>query len=120
MLDNYSGILALLTLSIAVPLLVILVGHQLGPRRPTPRKAEPYESGMTAIGPAQRRVAVKFYRIAVLFLLFDIQVVFMYLWAVLFRNTEAKAFLFVEMALFTLILLVGYVYAWRRGALEWD
>jgi NADH-quinone oxidoreductase subunit A len=120
MLDNYTGILVLGLVSISVPLLVIFIGHRFGPRRPTSRKAEPYESGMTAIGPAQRRVPVKFYRIAVLFILFDIEVIFMYPWAVLFLNTDRKMFLFIEMLIFAAILLVGYVYAWKTGALEWD
>jgi NADH-quinone oxidoreductase subunit A len=119
-LDNYTNILVLLIVSVALPFAVIFVGQRFGPRRPTARKAEPYESGMTAIGPAQRRVPVKFYRVAVLFILFDIEVVFMYPWAVLFLNVEEKAFLFVEMLVFMLILFVGYVYAWKAGALEWD
>ena len=117
---DYIHILILLAISTAIPSLAILLGHWLGPHRPTARKAEPYESGMTAIGPAQRRVPVKFYRIAVLFILFDIEVVFMYPWAVLFLNVSDKAFLFFEMLLFVAILLVGYVYAWKTGALEWD
>jgi len=120
MLDNYTGILVLAVVSVFIPLLAIFVGHRLGPRRPTLRKGEPYESGMTAIGPAQRRVPVKFYRIAVLFILFDIEVIFMYPWAVLFLNTERRAFLFMEMLVFVAVLFVGYVYAWRTGALEWD
>jgi NADH-quinone oxidoreductase subunit A len=120
MLDSYTGILALLVVSIAVPFLAIAIGHYFGPHRPTRRKAEPYESGMTSIGPAQRRVPLKFYRIAVLFILFDIEVVFMYPWAVLFLNVEEKTFLFVEMLVFMLILFIGYVYVWKTGALEWD
>lgn len=120
MAGGYTSIFVLLIVSIAIPTLAIILGHTFGPRRPSPRKAEPYESGMTAIGPAQRRVPVKFYRIAVLFILFDIEVIFMYPWAVLFLEVSDKAFLFVEMLVFMLILLVGYVYVWKSGALEWD
>jgi NADH-quinone oxidoreductase subunit A len=120
MLDNYLGILVLGIVSVSIPFLTIFIGHRIGPRRPNPRKAQPYESGMTAIGPAQRRVPVKFYRTAVLFILFDIEVIFMYPWAVLFLNADRRAFLFVEMLVFIAILLVGYVYAWKTGALEWD
>jgi NADH-quinone oxidoreductase subunit A len=120
MLDDYTGIFVLAIVSILVPFLTILIGHRLGPRRPTTRKAEPYESGMTAIGPAQRRVPVKFYRVAVLFILFDIEVIFMYPWAVLFLNIDQKQFLFVEMLIFVVVLFIGYVYAWKTGALEWD
>jgi NADH-quinone oxidoreductase subunit A len=121
MFDNYTGVLVLAVVSTVIPLLTIFLGHRFGPRRPTPQKAEPYESGMTAIGPAQRRVPVKFYRIAVLFIIFDVEVIFMYPWAVLFLEADdSQTFLFVEMLVFVLVLLVGYVYAWRIGALEWD
>lgn len=120
MLDSYVPILILGMVSIFIPSLTIVLGHRIGPHRPNARKAEPYESGMTAIGPAQRRVPVKFYRMAVLFILFDIEVVFMYPWAVLFLGTDSRVFLFLEMLIFVVILLVGYVYAWKAGALEWD
>jgi NADH-quinone oxidoreductase subunit A len=120
MLDEFAAIIVLGIVSVIVPLLVILVGHRLGPSRPSPRKAEPYESGMTAIGPAQRRVPVRFYRIAVLFILFDIEVIFMYPWAVLFLGADRRSFLFAEMLIFVVVLLVGYIYAWKTGALEWD
>jgi NADH-quinone oxidoreductase subunit A len=120
MLDNYTAILVLGIVTILIPFLTIFLGHRFGPRRPTPHKAQPYESGMTAIGPAQRRVPVRFYRIAVLFILFDIEVIFMYPWAVLFLHVESRSFLFFEMLVFVAILLVGYVYAWKTGALEWD
>ena len=118
--DSYTAILVLGTVSVAVAFLAILIGHRLGPRRPTPHKAEPYESGMTAIGPAQRRVPVRFYRIAVLFILFDVEIVFMYPWAVLFLKADNRTLLFLEMLVFVAVLLVGYVYAWKTGALEWD
>jgi NADH-quinone oxidoreductase subunit A len=120
MAGNYTSIFILLVVSVAIPTLAIMLGHLFGPRRPNPRKAEPYESGMTAIGPAQRRTPVKFYRIAVLFILFDIEVIFMYPWAVLFLKANDKVFLFIEMLIFMVILLVGYIYVWRSGALEWD
>jgi NADH-quinone oxidoreductase subunit A len=120
MLKDYTGIIALGIVSVIVPLLTVFIGQRFGPRRPTKAKSEPYESGMTAIGPAQRRVPVRFYRIAVLFILFDIEVIFMYPWAVLFFHVDDRTFLFVEMLVFVLVLLVGYVYAWKMGALEWD
>jgi NADH-quinone oxidoreductase subunit A len=120
MLSSYIYILILGAVSLVIAVLAVFIGHRIGPRRPNPRKSEPYESGMTAIGPAQRRVPVKFYRIAVLFILFDIEIIFMYPWAILFLNTDARTFLFVEMVIFVVVLLVGYVYAWSSGALEWD
>jgi NADH-quinone oxidoreductase subunit A len=120
MLSSYVYILILGAVSLAIASLTVLIGHRIGPRRPSPQKSEPYESGMTAIGPAQRRIPVKFYRIAVLFILFDIEIIFMYPWAILYLNTDARTFLFIEMAIFLIVLLVGYIYAWRSGALEWD
>jgi NADH-quinone oxidoreductase subunit A len=73
---------------------------------------------MTPLGPAQRRMPVKFYLVAVLFILFDIEVIFLYPWAVTFR--QLGLFGFIEMLVFVGILLIGYVYAWKKGALEWE
>lgn len=95
----------------------ILISALIGRRRPTVVKDSPYECGMEAIGSARIRFSVKFYIIAVLFILFDIEAVFMYPWAVVFR--DLKVFGFVEMAVFIGILAMGLVYVWRRGALNW-
>ena len=78
----------------------------------------PYESGMNPNGEGTRRMPVRFYLIAVLFILFDIEVVFFLPWAIVFR--ELKIFGLIEMIIFIIILLVGYVYAWKKGALEWE
>jgi NADH-quinone oxidoreductase subunit A len=78
----------------------------------------PYESGMRPIGPGHRRMPVRFYLVAVLFILFDIEVVFFLPWAVVFR--QLGLFGLVEMLIFIGILLVGYVYVWKKGALEWE
>ena len=118
MLINYLPILILLVISTVMGVVVIVLGTIIGPRRPTPRKLQPYESGMTPIGPAQRRFPIKFYLIAVLFILFDVEIIFLYPWAVVFR--QLGWFGFVEMLVFVGILLVGYIYAWRQGALEWE
>ena len=83
----------------------------------------PYESGMNPIGPGTRRIPVRFYLIAVLFILFDIEVVFFIPWALVFNNFVKAGqglFMLAEMSVFIGILLVGYVYAWKKGALEWD
>jgi NADH-quinone oxidoreductase subunit A len=108
----------LLILSTGLALLVVGLGHWLGPRRPTSRKSMPYESGMRPIGPGTRRMPVRFYLIAVLFILFDVEVVFFLPWAVVFR--QLGVFGLVEMGIFIVILLVGYLYAWKSGALEWE
>jgi NADH-quinone oxidoreductase subunit A len=118
MLQEYLPIVVLLVLATGLAGLVVLIGHWFGPRRPTPRKEMPYESGMRPIGPGTRRMPVRFYLVAVLFILFDIEVVFFLPWAVVYK--KLGVFGLVEMLIFILILLVGYVYAWKKGALEWE
>jgi NADH-quinone oxidoreductase subunit A len=118
MLNEYLPIAILLILSAGLAVLVVAIGHLFGPRRPTERKSMPYESGMRPIGPGTRRMPVRFYLIAVLFILFDIEVVFLLPWAVVFR--QLGLFGLVEMFIFIIILLVGYIYAWKTGALEWE
>jgi NADH-quinone oxidoreductase subunit A len=118
MLYQYLPIAILLIISAGLAGLVVLIGHSFGPHRPTKRKMVPYESGMRPIGPGTRRMPVRFYLIAVLFILFDIEVVFFLPWAVVFR--QLGLFGLVEMFIFILILLVGYIYAWKKGALEWE
>jgi len=118
MLSEYLPIAILFLLSIGLAGLVVVIGHLFGPRRPTERKSAPYESGMIPIGPGTRRMPVRFYMVAVLFILFDIEVVFFLPWAVAFR--KLGLFGLIEMFVFVFILLVGYVYAWKKGALEWE
>ena len=118
MLTNYIPILILLLISTGLALIIIALSSLMGPRSPTARKASPYESGMVPIGQAMRRFPAKFYLIAVLFILFDIEIIFLYPWAIVFR--KLKLFGLIEMVIFILILLVGYVYVWKRGALEWE
>jgi len=118
MLTDYLPIAVLVTLATLLAFLVVGIGHLFGPRRPTARKSQPYESGMTPYGPGQRRVPLRFYLVAVLFILFDIETVFLLPWAVVLRELRISGL--VEMAVFIAILLVGYLYAWKRGALEWE
>ena len=118
MLVEYIPIAILLIVASALAALVIVLGTVLGPRRPSFRKQSPYESGMMPIGPGTRRMSIRFYLVAVLFILFDVEVIFFYPWAVNFR--ALGVFGFVEMLVFVGILLVGYIYIWKKGALEWD
>lgn len=118
MLNEFIPIIVLTVLAAILAGLVVLIGFLFGPRRPTKRKGMPYESGMRPIGPGARRMPVRFYLVAVLFILFDIEVVFLLPWAVVFR--QLGLFGLVEMLIFIVILLVGYVYAWKKGALEWE
>jgi NADH-quinone oxidoreductase subunit A len=116
--SDYLPIAFLILLSTGLAFLVIALGHLFGPRRPTSRKNEPYESGMQPYGPGRRRMPVHFYLVAVLFILFDIEIVFILPWAVILR--ELKVTGLIEMFIFVGILLIGLVYAWKIGALEWE
>ena len=118
MINEYLPILILIILASILAGMVVAIGHLFGPRRPSQRKLQPYESGMIPIGPGTRRIPVRFYLIAVLFILFDIEVIFFFPWAVVFRRLGL--FGLVEMLIFILILTVGYFYAWKKGALEWE
>jgi NADH-quinone oxidoreductase subunit A len=118
MLIEYVAIGVLIALTVVVAVLAITLGILFGPKRPTSRKSAPYESGMTPLGPGNRRMPVRYYLVAVLFILFDIEVVFFLPWAVSFR--QLGLFGLIEMIIFIVILLVGYIYAWKRGALEWE
>jgi NADH-quinone oxidoreductase subunit A len=113
---------------------MVVMAQLIGPKRRGPIKHATYESGMELLGDTQRRFNVRFYIVAVLFLLFDIEVVFLWPWAVLYRASAmadepiadlggmavGKDFLLVGGGLFLLILLVGFVYEWRKGAFRWD
>ncbi|GAC1442947.1 MAG: NADH-quinone oxidoreductase subunit A [Chloroflexota bacterium] len=90
----------------------------VGPYRPTREKLAPYESGMTEIQPPRQRFPIKFYVIAMLFLLFDLEALSFYPWAVLLRPLHFAGF--VEMLIFILVLVVGYIYIWKKGALDWE
>jgi NADH-quinone oxidoreductase subunit A len=118
MLNDYLPILILFILATALGFLVIIIGAVIGPRRPSIRKAAPYESGMIPYGPGTRRFSIRYYLVAVLFILFDIETVFFLPWAVVFR--QLGWFALIEMLVFVGILLIGFVYVWKKGALEWE
>jgi NADH-quinone oxidoreductase subunit A len=107
---------------------VLLIGlsHLLAPRKPTVLKDSPYESGMPPLGSAHERFSVKFYLVAMLFIIFDIETVFLIPWGAIYFTGSGAAggpstgFLLAEMLVFMLILAVGYVYVWKRGALQWN
>jgi NADH-quinone oxidoreductase subunit A len=92
----------------------------LGPKRPTDVKLAPYESGKLPIGPARPRFPIHYYLYAVLFILFDIEVVFLFPWAAVFRDLSPRWAGLVEAGVFVLILVLGLVYVWKKGGLEWD
>ena len=115
---EYVAIALMVVLSTVVALIAIGLGTLFGPNKESAAKAMPYESGMTPYGEGTRRMPIRFYLIAVLFILFDIEVVFFLPWAIVFR--QLGLFGLIEMVIFIMILLVGYVYAWKKGALEWE
>ena len=115
---EYVAIALMVVLSTLVALIAIGLGTIFGPKKESAVKAMPYESGMNPYGEGTRRMPVRFYLVAVLFILFDIEVVFFLPWAIVFR--QLGLFGLIEMVIFIVILLVGYVYAWKKGALEWE
>ena len=118
MLLEYLPILILVVLAAAFAVGSIVVSAVLGPRRPDPEKLSPYECGMEPVGSARERFSVKFYLVAMLFIIFDMEIVFLYPWAVVFQ--QLRLFGLVAMGTFLLVLLVGYFYVWKKGGLEWD
>jgi NADH-quinone oxidoreductase subunit A len=125
MLQPYLPFLILLAFVILNAAGMLVLSHFAGPRRPTAVKEAPYESGMPPLGSAHERFSVKFYLVAMLFIVFDIETVFLIPWAAIFQSGPGSGgpgmgFLLVEMLVFLVILFVGYIYVWKRGAFEWN
>lgn len=116
--DPYFSVLLLLLVGVGMSMAFVFLSQALGPKRYDPVKYSVYECGVDPLTSASVRVSVKFYLVALLFILFDLEAAFLYPWAVLFR--ELGWFGFVEMAIFVVILLAGLLYAWKKGALEWQ
>ena len=116
-MQGWLSILIMIALGAGFALISVLLSHVLGPRKPTPEKLAPYECGMPPVGDARERQSVKFYLVAMIFLLFDIEVAFLYPWAMALRDLGWPGF--VQVVLFVVLLLFGYVYVWRKGALDW-
>jgi NADH-quinone oxidoreductase subunit A len=114
---NYLPLLIHFLVALALAGAIVLLSYLIGYRRPTRAKMAPYECGMTPVGDARGRFSVKFYLVAMLFILFDIEAVFLYPWAVILRSL--KMFGFWEMLVYIGIMLVGFFYVWKKGALDW-
>jgi NADH-quinone oxidoreductase subunit A len=114
----YLPLLVIFAVAAVIVLALLLVASKLGPRSTNPAKAEPFESGNPPRGDARIRFSVRFYLIAMLFLIFDLEVVFLYPWAIYFR--QLGTFGLVQMGIFLVILTIGYIYVWKKGALDWD
>jgi len=115
---DYLPILILIVLAVAMSAIAIALSAFLGPRKANREKSAPYESGMAPIGDARLRFSIKYFVVAILFILFDVETIFLYPWAVYMR--QLRLFGLAEMVVFLAILFVGYLYAWRKGGLEWD
>jgi NADH-quinone oxidoreductase subunit A len=117
-LNDYLPLAVLLGIALFLAVLLPILSLNLGPQRPSKRKEIPYESGMIPIGAAQRRLPVKFYRIAVLFILFDVDIILLIPWAVTFRRLGYYGL--VAMLIFMVIFILGDAWVWKKGVLEWE
>lgn len=118
MLIEYVPILLFIVAAVLFAGGSVLLSSLMGPRRPSRVKLEPYECGIAPVGLARERFSIKFYLVAMLFIIFDIEIIFLVPWAVIYR--ELGWFAFLEMGAFLLVLVLGLLYVWRKGGLEWD
>ena len=123
-LEQYLPVLLFILVGVAVGVIPQALGYILGPNRPDAEKNSPYECGFEAFEDARMKFDVRYYLIAILFILFDLEIAFLFPWATIFKDIVAaesiKLFGFIEMLVFVAILVIGYVYAWAKGALEWE
>ncbi len=117
-MNEYIAILMMIALAAATSIGILVATTLIGPKKSFPEKMEPFECGESQLVSPKLRFSVKFYLVALFFVIFDIEAVFLYPWAVLFK--ELGLFGFVEMMIFIAILAVGLIYVWKRGALEWE
>ena len=115
---KYTPVIVLFLLAFAIPVIMLFIAGKTGPRQPSQRKMTPFECGIDTDADSRHRYSVRFFLVALLFIIFDIEAVFIYPWAVIFR--ELGLFGFIEMAIFLGMLLLGLFYVWKKGALEWE
>ena len=118
MLEQYFPILLFIIVGLGLGVLLLSVGSLLAPSKPDPQKLSPYECGFEAFEDARMKFDVRYYLVAILFILFDLEIAFLFPWAVVLQDVGFEGF--VAMMIFLLILIVGFVYEWKKGALEWD
>ena len=118
MLAEYFPILLFIAVGLAVGVVPMVLGRLLGPHRPDPEKLSPYECGFEAFEDARMKFDVRYYLVAILFILFDLEIAFLFPWAIVIKDIGLAGFL--AMMLFLAILTVGFVYEWMKGALEWE
>jgi NADH-quinone oxidoreductase subunit A len=117
-LDNYAGLLLMFILACGLAGALIVLSAVIGRHKRTREKDQPYECGIRPTGDAREPISVQFYMVALVFILFDIEAIFLYPWALVYH--DLKLFGFVEMVLYIIILLAGYIFLWKKGALDWN
>ncbi len=118
---DYIPVLIMMLAGTLIGGVVMVISTLLGPKNPNPKKDMPFECGVPPVGDARHRFSVRFYLVAILFLLFDVEAIFFFPWAVVYKQyLSVNSFILMEMAVYVLILLVGYIYVLRKGALEWE
>jgi NADH-quinone oxidoreductase subunit A len=117
-MEGFTPILIMIGLGVGFAAGSVLLSQFVGPSHPTPEKSAPYECGMPPVGDARERQSVKFYLVAMIFLLFDIEVAFLYPWAIAFRDLGMVGFW--QIVTFFGLLVTGYIYVWRKGAFDWS
>ena len=118
MLENYIAILIFIVIGLGLGAMMIMAGAMLGPHRPDSEKQSPYECGFEAFEDSRMKFDVRYYLVAILFIIFDLEIAFLFPWAVVLN--EIGMFGFLAMMVFLAILVVGFIYEWRKGALEWE
>lgn len=118
MLGEYLPILLFLIVATMIGVALLVIGWSLGPKRPNAEKLSPYECGFEAFEDTRTQFDVRYYLVAILFIIFDLEIAFMFPWAVVFRDIGAPAI--AAMAVFLGILVIGFIYEWKKGALEWE
>ncbi len=118
MLENYFPILVFILFGLFLGIALLIVGYVLGPRKPSADKAAAFECGFEAFEDSRMKFDVRYYLVAILFIIFDLEIAFLFPWAVVLR--DIGVFGFVAMGIFLAILLLGFLYEWKKGALEWE
>ncbi len=118
MLENYLPVLIFIVIGIVAGAVMITIGFNLGPRHPDSEKSAPYECGFEAFEDSRMKFDVRYYLVAILFIIFDLEIAFLFPWAIVLDRIGL--FGFAAMALFLGILTIGFIYEWKKGALEWE
>ena len=122
MIEQYIPVFLVILVAVVFAVVTVFSSKIFGPQRPTPDKTSTYESGMKPVGTTNERVSIKYYLVAMLFIIFDLEVIFVYPWAVQFKKmfSEMGISVFISMAIFLVVLELGYLYVYKKGGFRWD